>query len=131
MAGAHTHSVLVVAREGRGRSGLTALVSWRRDVRVTASDSMLDALEHMEQERPCLVLAEVDDRDVGALLLRTLMLEAPALRDIPVAFVSSDARAIPAAGRLRAGTVRMPEDLARVGQLLACGCVAAPPNDAA
>lgn len=131
MAGAHTHSVLVVAREGRGRSGLEALISWRRDVRVTASESMLDALEHMEQERPCLVLAEVDDLDVGGLLLRTLMLEAPELRDIPLAFVTSDARHAPAAGALRAGTVRMPDDLARVGQLLSCGCLAQPPNDAA
>jgi CheY-like chemotaxis protein len=131
MTDAHTHSVLVVAREGRGRSGLETLISWRRDVRVVASDSMLSALERMERERPCLVLADVDDRDVGGVLLRTLMLEAPELRDIPLAFMSMDGRATPAAGALHASTVRMPEDLPRLGQLLACRCVMRPPNDAA
>lgn len=127
MAAAHRHAVLVVARDERSHGGLAAVLGARRTLRVTLADSALAALDHLQRGRPCVVLAAFDDRDVGALLLRTLMLEAPRLRDVPLVFVGSDGARLSAAAALRAPVVRAPHDAAAMDRLLtACGLSVGP-----
>lgn len=124
----HTHSVLVVARKDDGRGLATRIAA--PDVRVTCSDSVETALERMTAWAPCLVLAVADDRDVGGMLLRTLMLEAPQLRSIPLAFLTREAGVMPGSGALHAPTLHLPVDLARVAELLARQCPHWKPPDA-